>query len=222
METEIETLQDAFPEAVALRCRSSTNNEDLPGFNGAGLYDSFTHYPEEGSLTKTIKQVWASLWNYRAFEERSFYRIRHRDAAMGVIVHPSYQDEQANGVAVSTNLIDPDWTGYYVNVQVGEDLVTNPTANAIPEEFLVSLLAADPLINNLEYEVQYVRQSNRRTDGEPVLTKAQILALADQLELIQEHFLDLYNGDDTFAMEIEFKITPNDQLVIKQARPWID
>ena len=141
---DIEALQTSFPLGTSIRCRSSTNNEDLLGFNGAGLYDSYTHFPDEGSLTKTIKQVWASLWNYRAFEERSFYRISHREAAMGVIAHPSYQDEYANGVAVSKNLIDPNWMGYYVNAQVGEDLVTNPTADAIPEEFLVSLLAADP------------------------------------------------------------------------------
>ena len=219
---DIEALQTSFPLGTSIRCRSSTNNEDLPGFNGAGLYDSYTHFPDEGSLAKTIKQVWASLWNYRAFEERSFYRISHREAAMGVIAHPSYQDEYANGVAVSKNLIDPNWIGYYVNMQVGEDLVTNPTADAIPEELLVSLLAADPFINNLEYEVQYVRQSNRRTNGEPILTQTQILNLADQLEAIQSHFQDLYQGDSDFAMEIEFKIEQDSQLVIKQARPWID
>ena len=27
----------AFPVGTAVRCRSSTNNEDLPGFSGAGL-----------------------------------------------------------------------------------------------------------------------------------------------------------------------------------------
>lgn len=219
---EIEALQDLFVSGTALRCRSSTNNEDLPGFNGAGLYDSFTHFPTEGSLTKSVKQVWASLWNYRAFEERAFYRIRHEETAMGVIVHPSYQDEQSNGVAVSKNLIDPNWTGYYVNVQVGEDLVTNPTADAVPEEFLVSLLAADPFINNLEYEVQYVRKSNRRTDDEPILSRPQILELADTLELIQSHFRNFYLGDADFAMEIEFKIDVDGRFAVKQARPWID
>ena len=36
-------LQKSFPEGTSIRCRSSTNNEDLPNFSGAGLYDSFTH-----------------------------------------------------------------------------------------------------------------------------------------------------------------------------------
>ena len=216
------SLDQAFPTGSAIRCRSSTNNEDLPDFNGAGLYDSYTHYPHEGLLENTVKQVWASMWNYRAFEEREFYRINHFYAAMGVIVQPSYQDEASNGVAVTKNIIDPNWTGYYVNVQVGENLVTNPTEDAIPEEFLVSLLLADPEIGNYEYEVQYVRKSNRRIDGQPILTQDQVFDLAGRLQLIQTHFKRLYNGDRNFGMEIEFKFDRDQQLIIKQARPWID
>ena len=36
-----------------------------------------THRPDEGDLSKTVKQVWASLWNFRAFDEREFHRIDH-------------------------------------------------------------------------------------------------------------------------------------------------
>ena len=220
--SELALLHARFPSGLGLRCRSSTNNEDLPGFNGAGLYDSYTHYPHEGALEKSLKQVWASMWNYRAFEERDFYRISHFHAAMGVIVHPSYQEEISNGVAVTRNIIDPNWIGYYVNVQVGEDLVTNPSQDSIPEEFLVSLLLADPEIGNYEYEVQYVRKSNRRVDDQPILAQDQVFDLAGRLRLIQTHFKRLYNGDNDFGMEIEFKIDQSEQLVIKQARPWID
>lgn len=216
----LDAMHRSFDAGTSLRCRSSTNNEDLPNFNGAGLYDSYTHHTDEGRIAKSIKQVWASLWTYRAFEEREFYRIDHLSAAMGVLVHPNFDNEQANGVGVTKNIYDADWPGYYVNVQLGEDLVTNPEAYSIPDEFLVADLAGDE-----RYEIQYVRRSNLVTDGTTLLTKAQVFELADMMGLIQQHFKILYGiarADRDFAMDIEFKITAEGQLSIKQARPWID
>lgn len=216
----LDAMHRSFEPGTPLRCRSSTNNEDLPDFNGAGLYDSYTHHPDEGHIAKSIKQVWASLWTYRAFEERDFYRIDHLQAAMGVLVHPNYENERANGVAVTKNIYDVNWRGYYVNVQVGEDLVTNPQPNSIPDEFLVADLAGSE-----RYEIQYVRHSNLVSDGGPILTKEQIFELADMMRLINIRFRSLYRthpADHRFAMDIEFKITADGRLNIKQARPWID
>ncbi|MCB1097800.1 MAG: hypothetical protein KDN22_19665 [Verrucomicrobiae bacterium] len=212
-------LQDSFPPGTGIRCRSSTNNEDLEDFNGAGLYESYTHHPDEGHLIKTLRQVWAGMWTYRAFEERDFYRIDHFTAAMGVLVHPNYTDEQANGVAVTKNIIDPSWPGIYVNVQIGEDLVTNPEEESIPEEFLIAQLNPDDWS---AYEIQYVRFSNRIPSTERVLTADQAKELALRLSIVQAKFRSLYKAPSGFAMEVEFKITAEGNLIIKQARPWLE
>ncbi|MDB6070853.1 MAG: ppsA [Verrucomicrobiales bacterium] len=219
LQTAFAAVQGAFPSGVPIRCRSSTNNEDLPGFNGAGLYDSYTHRPDEGSLHKTVRKVWASLWNFRAFEERDFYRIDHFAAAMGVLLIPNTDDELANGVAVSKNLIDPNWRGYYVNVQKGEELITNPDQTVIPEEFLIA-----SLMGLTTYEIQHVTFSSLQPPRTSLLSTAQAFDLADRLLNIQYHFRNLYNGwsDPAFAMEIEFKITKDNKLYIKQARPWVE
>ena len=208
-------LQSALPEGASLRCRSSTNNEDLPGFSGAGLYDSYTHHPDEGHLSKSIKQVFASLWNFRAFEARDFYRIDHFATAMGVLVHPNFGNELANGVAVSDDVVYQTIGNYYLNTQVGEDLVTNPEAQSVPEEILLDWWDS----NN--YRV--VTTSNRTPSGARILKDEYLRELSLYLGTIHNKFSRLYASalpTKTFAMEIEFKITSEGKLSIKQARPW--
>lgn len=211
-------MHRSFPPGTELRCRSSTNNEDLEGFNGAGLYDSYTHRVDEGEIDRTLKQVWSSLWNYRAFEERDFYRIDHFEAGMGVLVHPNFDDEEANGVALTRNIYDPNWPGFYVNVQVGEQLVTNPPPGATPDEFLISAIGP-----NNEYETQFIRRSSLTTDGAPILSDAHTNRLRRAMETIQRHFKSRYgrDGDPKFSMDLEFKVDVNGALVIKQARPEV-
>lgn len=220
MQNSLEAMHKSFPAGTTPRCRSSANNEDMLGFTGAGLYDSYTHRQDEGHIEKSIKQVWASLWNLRAFDEREFYRIDHMTAAMGVLVHPNFDDEQVNGVALTRNLYFPTFEGYYINAQVGENLVTNPEDNISAEEVLVM---RDANINNtLRYEKIYIRRSSLVDDGGVVISHGNLLLLASQLQSIQEHFKNAYNkqDDDNFAMDVEFKIDRAGKLVIKQARPW--
>ncbi len=206
-------VQDAFGAGTSIRCRSSTNNEDLPGFSGAGLYDSRTQHPDEGHLSKCIKQVYASVWNLRAFLERDFYRVDHLATAMGVLLHPNFSGEKANGVAVTVDPVYETEDTYYVNTQIGEDLVTNPDASSVPEELL---------LGPNDY-VDVVSRSNLVDPRTTILTKEQLGELRSALAVIHERFAALYRPEpgERFAMEVEFKITAEDRLSIKQARTWI-
>ena len=213
--TALEEMHAEFP-GRSLRYRSSTNNEDLPGFSGAGLYDSKTQDPdetEEDGIDKSIKGVWASLWNFRAFVEREFYRIDHEKTAMGVLVHPNYTDEWVNGVAVSFDPLYDKAGHHYVNSQVGEDLVTNPEAYSLPEQLL---LKPDGSYTILHY-------SNLIESVRLLMSDSQLRQLRRHLDTIHDHFEGLYQPgpDEPFAMEIEFKITSRNVLAIKQARPWV-
>ena len=139
---------------------------------------------------------------------------------MGVLVHPNYSGEQANGVAVSDDIVYQ--TGgpgrarsFYVNTQVGEDLVTNPGMESIPEELLLSprSSAGD----------RFVRGSNRVDSGQTVLRHDHRDDMRRYLDTIHKHFRALYGASlrDQFAIEIEFKVTAEGRLAIKQARPWV-
>ena len=216
MMSALEKVQQSFPEGTSIRCRSSTNNEDLPGFSGAGLYDSYTHKPSEGHLAKSIKQVYASLWNFRAFEEREFYRVDHKLTAMGVLLHPNFKKEKANGVAVTDDILYEQQGYYYINTRLGEDLVTNPDAESSPEETLLGWYERDGH--------QIVRRSEQIAANKSLLTDAHRNALRKHLARTHTRFAKLYSRDQEdvkFAMEIEFKITKEGKLVIKQARPWV-
>jgi hypothetical protein len=224
----LEAMHDRFPVGRPLRCRSSANNEDLEGFCGAGLYDSKTHRPDEGSIGKTIRQVWAGLWTFRAFEERSFYRIDHLKAAMGVLVHPNFDDELANGVAVSRNLLAPQFEGIYVNVQRGEDDPVTTPLGAQPDELIVAAIgdrergAEVPTGNRRARETIVLRRSSLVGPGESVLTPAQLLELDVGLRTIHTRFAKLHRRqhDTEFAVDVEFKVDAAGQLVFKQARPF--
>ncbi|MEM9547747.1 MAG: PEP/pyruvate-binding domain-containing protein [Bacteroidota bacterium] len=213
---ELQTMHESFPEGTSVRCRSSTNNEDLPGFSGAGLYTSKTQHPDEGHISKSIKQVFASIWNFRAFDERDFYRIDHFKASMGVLCHPNYQGELSNGVAVSTDPIYQTENTFYLNTQVGEDLVTNPGELSIPEEILLDRFP----VTEDDYIV--IRYSNLTEGDQLVMEEHHLDEMRDYLSVIHDEFQELYNADNNpdFAMDIEYKVTANNQLIIKQARPW--
>ncbi|MFN0214783.1 MAG: PEP/pyruvate-binding domain-containing protein [Saprospiraceae bacterium] len=217
MTNALSQLQQAFPAGSSIRCRSSTNNEDLPGFSGAGLYDSRTQHPHEGHIAKSIRQIYASMWNYRAFDEREFYRVDHFMAAMGVLVHLNYDNERANGVGVSLDPIYQSEGTYYLNTQVGEDLVTNPAALSIPEEILLDAQH----IGGFRYAV--MQPSNQVPLDSLVLKESYLEAMQEYLAVIHARFQVLYNATDLddFAMEIEYKVTAAGQLIVKQARPWV-
>ncbi len=216
MMTELKALQESFSSETPIRCRSSTNNEDLPGFSGAGLYDSKTQHPDEGHLSKSIKQVYASMWNYRAFDERDFHRIDHFAAAMGILVHPNHENEQANGVGVSTDPIYQTEGTYYLNTQIGEDLITNPNALSIPEEILLDAVSAT------EDDYLVINPSNQVPPNNLIMQPVFLDQMRIFLSTIHDEFQVLYHaeGKEGFAMEIEYKINESGQLTIKQARPW--
>lgn len=215
---ELETMHRKFPEGTSVRCRSSSNNEDLAGFSGAGLYDSKTQHPDEGHISKSIKQVYASLWNLRAFEEREFFRINHLVASMGVLCHPNYSDEKVNGVGVSTDPVYNTKSTFYLNSQLGEELITNPDTSFVPEEILLDKVSVS------KNDFLVIRHSNLIPIDSLLLSDLHLDQMRNYLSVIHNEFRKLYQAENnsSFAMDIEYKVTKENQLIIKQARPWAE
>ncbi|MDF3064541.1 MAG: hypothetical protein K0R38_142 [Polyangiaceae bacterium] len=199
-----------------VRLRSSTNAEDLPGFSGAGLYESVSARAEgDKRASFRIREVWASVWLWRAFEERQFWNVDQRAVQMAVAVNSAIDDEAANGVLITRNLLQPGAEGHYVNVQFGEVEVANPESGAVPEVFAIVPGPAN--------SVQVLRQSfSSLSPHEPLLRDAEVAALSDAADLVQAHFAPLYGVPSSqLALDLEFKIYgPERRLRVKQARPY--
>ncbi len=221
-----EKLNTDFP-GVRMRFRSSTNAEDLDGFTGAGLYTSRSgeFADPESPIFDAVRRVWSSVWSFRAFEERSYRSIDHEAVGMALLVHRSFPEEEANGVALTNNPFDPRGLepAFYVNVQVREFSVVQPDPGTTTESFLYFFdLQSRP--------VTYLSRSNMIADNDRVLTSSQVLELGQALDKIRSHFSPAYAPtvgaeNPWWAMDVEFKFDgePGDAvppLFVKQARPY--
>jgi pyruvate,water dikinase len=216
----LDKLDTDFP-GVRMRFRSSTNAEDLGAFTGAGLYTSKTGDPNDPDkpVDRAIKQVWASVWGQRAYEEREYWGIDHTQVGMALLSHRSYPDEDANGVAITANLFDPSGLepAFYVNVQVGEESVVQPEPGVTSDQLLYYYnLPNQPIV--------YIARSNLVEVGQTVLDAEQIHELGVALDAIHRYFAPAYGSLPFYAMDTEFKFERDDagvsRLHLKQARPY--
>ena len=199
-----------FPNS-RIRLRSSTNCEDLPNFNGAGLYLSKGSDAGESKrkLEQKLLDVYASLWTQHAFEEREFYNIDHTKAGMAVLINESYKDEFANGVVLTVP--GKDDFSIIINSQPGDALVTNPENGEIPEAIVFPASGADAFTVESSSNIGSVFLAEGM--------KAKLLELKKVSADIHRHFTKDVAGD--YGVDIEFKLVKEKngtKLYIKQAR----
>ena len=104
---------------VPLFARSSTNAEDLPNFSGAGLYSTVPNVRTDDQLIEAIKTVWASVWNYEAYEARESFGMNHFGVYPAVLIQQGIDADSA-GVAITTDPFDPaDHGAVFVNAKRG-------------------------------------------------------------------------------------------------------
>ena len=216
-----EEVSDRFGD-TRVRFRSSSNTEDLSGFNGAGLYASASAQlgDEERRVEDALRIVWASLYGKRAYEERQSSGIDETTVAMGVLVHEAFRDERANGVAVSRNLLDPSRGDiYYVNAQAGEASVTNPAPGVTTDQLVFRWGREPPVL----YHGESSLLGALAEPTEHVLAPHEVEDLSCALRAAHQRFrplLDPRSEDPWFALEVEFKFLGAERrLLIKQVRP---
>ena len=217
-------VQPQLLDAIALKLRavapsgrfifrSSTNAEDLAGFNGAGLYESTASaaHPTSDQIADALRSVWASVWLQRAFEEREWYRIDHRAVAMAVLIQPFVDDAVATGVAITENPFKEGLRGVFINSQTVGTTVTGAIGNELPEQYLVATWSG-------EYEAELLSRSSL-CEGAAILCEADLHTLTEQLLRIHDTMLPAHAASSN-AMDVEFALTAERRFVILQARPY--
>jgi hypothetical protein len=117
--------------------RSSTNSEDLPNFSGAGLYTTVPNVRDDRALGDAIRKVWASLWNYEAYEAREAFGINHAAVYPAVLIQLGVNADAA-GVMISTDPFDrDDRDAVYINAKRGLGIKV-VEGRGVPEQLLFS------------------------------------------------------------------------------------
>ncbi|MBI2376967.1 MAG: hypothetical protein HYV07_23405 [Deltaproteobacteria bacterium] len=201
IEAAIAAHYSDYSNLQGLRFRSSSNVEDIEGFNGAGLYDSNTGFldpsaqPDPSDQTHSIewaiKKTWASYWAFEAFEERRTELVEHESGSMGVVVHARFDDafELSNGVVLYTILPASfdDEAVMELNVQTGPESVTNPTGGSLPEVDRVTLSRTG------EIRIERLRGSTLLPAGAQVLGDAELRELFDDAGTVTRTWLEAVN-----------------------------
>ena len=204
--------------------RSSTNSEDLPNFNGAGIYTSMPNLKTGEQLIEGIKTVWASVWNFEAYEARERAGIDHVKVFMAVLIQEGINSE-SSGVMITAdpfnrNNIDPiDKGSVYISAKRGlgmkvvegqriaEQVVYRPIANAVQ---VLTRSEEDSLLTFDEHGgIKEIPISGERM----VLTDDVVRRLASAAMKIKQ----VFHGKD---QDIEWAFMKG-QIYIVQSRPYI-
>lgn len=256
---QVAKLKTLVPDVTKLKFRSSANAEDIPNFDGAGLHDSFAmkyssednpdfsckrEESQDGVVTKVdmkpktpqcaIKGVYASLWNTRAVEERSFARIDHATAAMGLAIVPAYDtesEEQANGVII-TRAVNSEFLAYTLGLQKDNNLVTNPEPGTIAQSTLATFgdLDRPTRFTTTRFATPVAGQPHLTTS---VMTEQAMAKIVDLVKAVEVSYCKVkqgyYPGDCKYvwldetkprSLDVEFKYLQNGQFVLKQMREF--
>jgi phosphoenolpyruvate synthase/pyruvate phosphate dikinase len=200
--------------------RSSGNAEDLPDFNGAGLYDTVANQRGVDQVLDAIKRVWGSTWNFAAYEDRQRAGIDQTKTLSSVLVQVGVPATSA-GVLLTEHPTDPlDEKNYTINAKSGLGMSV-VDGKKVPESLIVSwynhgirILSRSAEDTMLVFDEKGgIREVPNPNKGKAVLTNAMAIRLADSARKITKLF-----GNNRLDIEWLFV---GDKLYIVQTRPIV-
>jgi hypothetical protein len=219
LESEVLRRVHASFADKGLFVRSSTNSEDLPNFNGAGLYSTMPNVKGDAEMVDAIKAVWASIWNFEAYEARERVGIDHTKVFMAVLIQEGINSE-SSGVMITRDPYNSDnRDAIYISAKRGlgikvvegqkiaEQILYRPRANSVQ---ILTRSAEDSLLtfdeNGGVKEIPITGERAVLTDG----VVRRLVRAADQIKRV-------FGSKD---QDIEWAYMGG-QIYIVQSRPYI-
>jgi hypothetical protein len=199
--------------------RSSSNSEDLPNFSGAGLYTTVPNVRGDQELIDAIRKVWASLWNFEAYEARERAGVDHSKIFMAVLLQEGINSE-SSGVMISTDPFDPEnKAAIYISAKRGlgikvvegqriaEQIIFRPRTNAVQ---VLTRSAEDSLLTFDE----------KGGVKEVPITGDRVVLKDDVIRRLVRAALDIKRVFGNREQDIEWAYMKG-QIYVVQARPFV-
>lgn len=211
--------------------RSSSNAEDSGKFSGAGLYSSVENVTEDDKIIEAVKTVWASVWNFKAYEARERNFVDHDDTYMGVLIQVGVAMDNG-GVMITKDPYDSYNKGaVYISATWGHNIAVTSEGigsdvgagkkKALPEQILFSPKSNSvQVLTRSDQETMFVPDAHGGLKEIPFDNRRRVLndAVARDLVRAANNIKKLFGGKD---QDIEWGIM-NGRIYIVQARPYID
>ncbi|MBS1795219.1 MAG: hypothetical protein JSS81_15285 [Acidobacteria bacterium] len=201
--------------------RSSSNAEDTGNFSGAGLYSSVENVTEEDRIVEAVKTVWASIWNFKAYEARERNFVEHSETYMAVLVQIGVRMDNG-GVMITKDPYDRENKGaVYISATWGHNVGVTSEKKSIPEQILFSPKSNSvQVLTRSDQETMFVPDANGGLKEVPFTNKRRVLsdAVARSLVKVAGQIKKMFGGVE---QDIEWGIM-NGRIYIVQSRPYIE
>lgn len=182
--------------AAPVAIRSSATAEDLPQASFAGQQDTYLNVRGADAVMEHVRRCWASLWTARAVAYRLEQGFAHGDILLATVVQAMIESE-VSGVMFTVNPVSGRRGETVINASYGlgeaivSGLVTPDTYVVYPQ----SRLIRQREVGRKEVEIVYAADGSvdeRPITGgratQPSLTDAQVLALAELGQRVEDHY----------------------------------
>lgn len=174
----------------------------------------------EAALEDAIKKVWASVWNERAVNERSFVGIDHRQVYPAVLIQTGV-NATAAGVLLTKDIWGHNPNTYFINAKWGLGMrVVEGTR--VPEQVLYDarnygtrIISRSSESTMLIFDETNGVREVATPKGDTILTEVRARRLGEAVDKI----IPLFSSET--ALDVEW-VLEGEQIWIVQARPYVN